>query len=140
MFINPIRQSSFNFPLNLAPAKIGRRWAKPVFRLHVIPILREKNGRVDGKLHCPKRSLLSRKNCLLSGKNSSKRLRLVCCLSTSTCEKSGLMVKSKFKEGVMPIFASKPASKELSEENCNGFKVFSSRGKILGCGGCNKWN
>ena len=58
-----------------------------------------------------KRSALSVKNSLFSGKNNSNLVRLVLCSSTSTCEKSGLKVKSKFSEELSAILISKPASK-----------------------------
>ena len=101
----------------------------PVFGFRVIPIRREKNGRVSGKPKVPKRSLFSRKNCLLSGKNNSKRLRLVTCLSTSTCEKSGFTVKSKFSEGVTAILASIPTPAGKLVLFGRAFKSLSLRGK-----------
>jgi hypothetical protein len=56
-----------------------------------------------------KRSLFSRKNVLRSGSKILKRSRLIISLSTSTCEKSGLMVTSRFKDVLTAIFASSPA-------------------------------
>ena len=41
--------------------------------------------------------------------NNSKRLRLINCWSTSTCEKSGLMVRSRFNDVEKLILASTPA-------------------------------
>ena len=62
-----------------------------------IPILLEKNGFASRLF--PKsanKSLFSMKNCLFSGKLTSKRVKLVTTWSASTCEKSGLTVMSKF--------------------------------------------
>ena len=54
------------------------------------------------------RSAFSKKKALLSGKKMLNLVRLVTWLSTSTCEKSGLIVKSKFKEEFKAILASNP--------------------------------
>ena len=78
------------------------------------PIRLEKKGLVLGKPKLENKSAFSKKNCRCSGKNNSNRLRLVTCLSTSTCEKSGCMVKSKFKAEVKLIFASIPMSLPIS--------------------------
>ena len=50
----------------------------------------------------------SRKKSRFSGKNRSKRVRLTCCSSTSTCEKSVLTVRSAVRLCVMPNFRSPP--------------------------------
>src|ERR1051325_2718447 len=52
----------------------------------------------------------SRKKSRFSGKNKLKRVRLTCCSSASTCEKSVLTVKSHVNPVVTPYFTSKPAS------------------------------
>ena len=52
----------------------------------------------------------SRKKSRFSGKNRLKRVRLTCCSSASTCEKSVLTVKSHVRPDVTPYFTSKPAS------------------------------
>ena len=43
----------------------------------------------------------SRKNSLRSGKNNGNRVRLICCLSASTCAKSVLKVRFIRRVGVM---------------------------------------
>jgi hypothetical protein len=58
----------------------------------------EKNGLMPSTPKLANRSPFSRKNCLFSGKRISNRSRLVTWLSTSTCEKSGLKVRSRFRE------------------------------------------
>ena len=107
----PKRQSSFNLPLNRMPPRILFSIELPSISL-AIPIRLEKNGLASlppPKL--PNKSLLSTKNCLLSGKPISKRVRFVTTLSTSTFEKSGLMVTSKFKPLPIAILASPPTLK-----------------------------
>ena len=83
--------------MSLAPKRMGTS----------NPIVREKNGRMEAVPNWNK-SLFSIKNCRLSGKNRLNRSRLVTCLSTSTCEKSGLMVRSKLSELDNAILASNP--------------------------------
>ena len=80
------------------------------------PIRLEKNGRASLKKFPkePNKSLLSIKNCRRSGKRNSKRVRLVKISSTSTLEKSGLNVKSKFSPSPIAILASPPTKIELS--------------------------
>ena len=90
-----------------------------------MPIFLEKNGLyswfptikvpVGGKnglvIKLPKpvnKSEFSIKNCRCSGKFTSNLVRLTTCLSASTFEKSGFIVKSKFKPEVTPILASNP--------------------------------
>ena len=56
----------------------------------------------------------SRKKSRFSGKNRLNRVRLICCSSASTWEKSVLTVKSHVRPDVTPYFTSKPASKSPS--------------------------
>ena len=56
----------------------------------------------------------SRKNGRFSGKNRSKRVRLICSSSTSTWAKSVLNVASSVRLGVMPYLRSRPASRLIS--------------------------
>ena len=51
------------------------------------------------------------KNCLFSGNDISNLVKLVTCWSTSTCEKSGLTVRSKVSELPRINLASPPNSK-----------------------------
>ena len=74
------------------------------------PILLEKKGRIFLNPKRPNKSLFSMKNCLLSGKYRLNLDKLVTCRSTSTLEKSGFMVKSRFKEEDIAILASIPTS------------------------------
>src|SRR5690606_9455356 len=104
---------SLNDPLSLAPYSIGTFRKRPVESL-IRPIRLEKKGLASGRPALLNRSLFSRKNCLRSGNLNSNRVRLIICWSTSTCEKSGLTVRSKFNDGVIPTLASNPACK--SEE------------------------
>ena len=73
-----------------------------------IPIRLEKNGRICLNPKLANKSLFSVKNCRCSGKSKLKRVRLVICLSTSTCEKSGFTVTSKFIDDDNAILASAP--------------------------------
>ena len=74
-----------------------------------IPMRLEKKGMASLKLpKFPNKSPLSIKNCLFSGREISKRVRLVMMSSTSTFEKSGLRVTSKFKLFPTGIFKSPP--------------------------------
>jgi hypothetical protein len=58
-----------------------------------------------------KRSNPSRKNGRFSGKNTAKRrLTVICAMSASICEKSGLMVRSSVLFAVGFHFTSRPAS------------------------------
>ena len=82
-----------------------------------IPIRREKNG--TASLLPPKflnKSPLSMKNWRFSGREISKRVRLVMILSTSTLEKSGLRVTSKFRPLPIATFKSPPIVSELLVE------------------------
>ena len=53
----------------------------------------------------------SRKSCRFSGKKSEKRVKLICCVSASSCAKSVLTVKSAVRPEVTPHFASMPISR-----------------------------
>ena len=57
------------------------------------------------KIPCP-----SRKNSRFSGKKRLNRVRLICCVSASTCAKSVFQVRSAVRPLVMPTFASAPKS------------------------------
>ncbi|MBT8314595.1 MAG: hypothetical protein KJP26_09065, partial [Maribacter sp.] len=73
---------SFNFPLNRTPPIILFSMVLPAVSC-AIPIRLEKKGlasRLPPKL--PKRTLLSIKNCRFSGRETSKRVRLVMMSST----------------------------------------------------------
>ena len=109
----PKRQSLFILPLSLIPPKILFWIVFPSASL-AIPIRLEKNG--DASLELPNwlnKSPLSIKNCLFSGREISKRVRLVTILSTSTLEKSGFIVTSRFRPFPIANFISPPADSEF---------------------------
>ena len=87
---------------------MGFCMTSPVAVSLAIPILLEKKGRVFRLPLLAKRSAFSRKNCLFSGKKISKRFKSVTCSSTSTWEKSGLIVRSRLRPDPSPILASPP--------------------------------
>ena len=71
----------------------------------------------------PKMPWFSRKNSRFSGKNRLKRVRLICCSSTSTCAKSGLTVKSAVTPCVTPSLTSSPPAAPTSFANGSAVTV-----------------
>ena len=78
------------------------------------PIRRLKNRSSSCPLPMVNSSEFSWKNGRFSGNRRLKRVRLICCVSTSTCAKSVLTVASRFRLGVMPNLASRPMSPSKS--------------------------
>ena len=101
------------FPVSLAPARIGIG-VPAALR----PMVRLKNGTrllallAGGPIW--KAPWFSRKNSRFSGKNRLKRVRLICCASVSTCEKSVRHDASSTRLVPMPTFTSSPPSAERS--------------------------
>ena len=97
----PTRSLFVSLPLKRAPATILFCTVFPS-RSSAMPIRLEKKGfAARGSPKSAKRSLFSIKNCLRSGNPTSKRERFVIALSTSTWEKSGLIVTSRLR--LLPI-------------------------------------
>ena len=108
IFKNPIRKLELSFPLSRPPAIILFSIVLPSLSL-ATPIRLEKNGITS--LVDPKslnKSSFWVKNCLFSGSDISKRLMFTIWSSTSTWEKSGLKVRSRFRAFPIGILASPP--------------------------------
>ncbi len=112
MFRRPTFQLPPTLPLSRPPPRMSIGCDVPAAPER--PMRREKNR--STACGCPNWKVVafSRKNGRFSGKNRSKRVRLTCSSSASTCAKSVFTVTSIVRLGVTPHFRSTPTSASRS--------------------------